>query len=83
MLVRLSQAVAARPIDLEALCRSAQVVETELGREVLVEAVGVAGAFEAFTKIADSTGKEALPDSFLKVIGCVLGSVNKMRSWLV
>ena len=55
---------------------AADEVEAKLGREALVEAAGVAGAFEIFTKVADSTGKEELPPTMLNSIGCVLRLLN-------
>ena len=80
LLVSLSHAVAARPMDREALQHASNAVEAKLGREALVEAAGVCGAFEVFTKLADSTGKEAVPASSLKVIGFVLKNANRMYS---
>lgn len=77
-MVSLANAVAARPMDPAALRQAADSVEAKLGREALVEAAGVAGAFETFTKVADSTGKEEFPSSMLNSIGCVL----KLLSWI-
>lgn len=83
VLTNLAQAVATRPLDQLALRQTAQVVEKQLGREALVEAAAVSGAFEAFTKVADSTGKESLPPSALRAVGFVLRTTKWLRSWFV
>ncbi len=80
VLIGLANAVAARPMDQVALRQAADEVEAKLGREALVEAAGVAGAFETFTKVADSTGKEEIPPTMLNSIGLHAGCLRMMTT---
>lgn len=82
VLTRLANAVSERPLDQHAVREAALELETKLGREALVEAAGVCGAFEgAFTKIADATGKDAQSAGMLKAIELVMGTATKLQSW--
>ena len=81
VLTRLADAVSDRPMNTNVIKEAALEVEAKLGREVLVEAACICGAFEAFTKIADATGKDAQSAGMLKAIEVVMGTVTKVQSW--
>ena len=83
LLKRLGEASTARPLDLVALKGCADKVEKELSREALVEAAGVVGIFECFTRFADATGKKPIPSSMLSVMSVVLGSLAWIRSFFI
>lgn len=46
------------PFDVQAVGKAREKVEKEGGRELLVEACAVAGAFEAITRLVDGTGRQ-------------------------
>ena len=72
-----------RPLDKEALQKACDDVERVLGREALVEAAGVAGLFDCFTRFADATGKVPLPSTMLTIMSAVLGSFNWVYSFFM
>lgn len=80
LLEALGTAVTTRPLDRDGLAKVAHEIETELGREVLVEMAGAAGIYECVTKFVDATGKEPIPTSMLTVIALILGPINWVYS---
>jgi hypothetical protein len=74
-----------RPLNRTAIAHARQELLKQLGPETLVEACGVIGLFECFTKFVDATGKKANPVTMQSVMTFVLSVQTWMYgilSWL-
>jgi hypothetical protein len=78
-------AATTRPLDRNAIAQARQELLATLGPEVLVEASGVVGLYECFTKFVDATGKKANSTMVQSVMGFALGAqtwCHSFISWL-
>lgn len=73
-------AATSRPLNMDAIGKARQELKAELGEELLVEAAGVVGLFEIFTKFVDATGKRALPNAAFSKMSRDLGIKNWFHS---
>lgn len=63
-----------------------QRILIELGPEVLIEACGVIGLFECFTKFVDATGKQPNPfiiQNMMTIIFGIRNIITKIMLWLL
>ncbi|KAG7352262.1 hypothetical protein IV203_008310 [Nitzschia inconspicua] len=74
-----------RPLNREVIDRSRCELLDKLGPEVLVEAAGVVGLFECFTKFVDATGRKANSDKIQNIMAFVLSAqtwIYSVVSWV-
>lgn len=81
---KLALSATTRPLDREAIEKARNEVLETLGPEALVEASGVVGFFECFTKFVDATGKKANSSVLHNVLTLGLGAqtwIYNVVSW--
>lgn len=74
-----------RPLDRTVIAQARQELLKQLGPEALVEACGVIGLFECFTKFVLATGKKANPvtmQSVMTFVFFVQTWIYGILSWL-
>lgn len=82
LLQKFALSATARPLDRKAVDRAREDLLETLGPEALVEASGVVGLYECFTKFVDATGKKANPSMEQRVMTLALGTQTWIYSFV-